>query len=108
MYEKLDQPNSTLDILSKAIRVFPQAAEVNLKIARVHDQLHCLDTSIEFYRKVLQQDSTSLEALAQVGYYHFQKEQYEVALRFYKRLLQLGIQSTSLYNNLALCCFYNQ
>lgn len=30
----------------------------------------------------------------------------ELALRFYRRLLQMGVSTPELWNNLGLCCFY--
>ena len=29
-----------------------------------------------------------------------------MALKFYRRLLQMGVQNTELWNNIGLCCFY--
>ncbi|EKX55519.1 hypothetical protein GUITHDRAFT_156789 [Guillardia theta CCMP2712] len=34
------------------------------------------------------------------------KQSPEVALRYYRRLLQMGVSSSALWNNLGLCCFY--
>ena len=39
---------------------------------------------------------------------HFYADQPEVSLRFYRRLLQMGVSNAELYNNLGLCCFYAQ
>ena len=30
----------------------------------------------------------------------------EIALRFYRRLLQMGIATSELWNNIGLCCFH--
>lgn len=30
----------------------------------------------------------------------------EVSIRYYRRLLQMGVNNTELWNNLGLCCFY--
>ncbi|KAL3105612.1 hypothetical protein niasHT_021715 [Heterodera trifolii] len=32
----------------------------------------------------------------------------EIALKFYRRILQMGVNSAELYTNLAMCCFYCQ
>ena len=39
---------------------------------------------------------------------HFYADQPELSLRFYRRLLQMGVHNAELYNNLGLCCFYAQ
>ena len=39
---------------------------------------------------------------------HFYADQPELSLRFYRRLLQMGVSNAELYNNLGLCCFYAQ
>jgi len=38
--------------------------------------------------------------------YHFYTDQPEVALRFYWWLLSAGVNSSELWNNIGLCCFY--
>ena len=49
-----------------------------------------------------------MEAIACIGMNHFYSDQPELSLRFYRRLLQMGINNAELYNNLGLCCFYAQ
>lgn len=34
------------------------------------------------------------------------RDQPELALRFYRRLLQMGVNNPELWCNLGLCCFY--
>ena len=36
------------------------------------------------------------------------KYQYGSSLLFFRRLLQMGVYNSELYNNLCLCCFYAQ
>ena len=36
------------------------------------------------------------------------KYQYGSSLLFFRRLLQMGVYNSELYNNLGLCCFYAQ
>jgi len=33
-------------------------------------------------------------------------KQPEMSIRYYRRLLQMGVNNTELWNNLGLCCFY--
>ena len=63
--------------------------------------------AVKLYQKVLEKESSNLEAVACIASYHFYMDQPEVALRFYKRLIQLGVSSAELWNNMALCCFYD-
>ena len=44
--------------------------------------------------------------MASLAANHFYGDQPEVALRFYRRLLQMGCASAELHNNLGLCCFH--
>lgn len=34
-------------------------------------------------------------------------EQPEMAIRYYRRLLQMGVNNTEVWNNIGLCCFYS-
>ena len=56
----------------------------------------------------LQEDAINVEAIACIGMNHFYADQPELSLRFYRRLLQMGINNAELFNNLGLCCFYAQ
>ena len=49
-----------------------------------------------------------MEAIACIGMNHFYSDQPELSLRFYRRLLQMGINNAELFNNLGMCCFYAQ
>ena len=55
-----------------------------------------------------QEDAINVEAIACIGMNHFYADQPELSLRFYRRLLQMGINNAELFNNLGLCCFYAQ
>ena len=38
---------------------------------------------------------------------HFYSDQPELSLRYYRRLLQMGVSNAEIWNNVALCCFYS-
>ena len=57
---------------------------------------------------MLQSDNTNVEAIASIATNYFYNDQPEVALKFYRRLLQMGIYNCELFNNIGLCCFYAQ
>lgn len=93
-------------------------------------ELNNISSATEYYKDVLKQDNTHVEAIACIGSNHFYTDQPEIALRFYRsvnllysksnpdparntpplarRLLQMGVYNCQLYNNLGLCCFYAQ
>ncbi|KAF3830939.1 hypothetical protein GH733_002177 [Mirounga leonina] len=71
-------------------------------------EMNNISSAAEYYREVLKQDNTHVEAIACIGSNHFYSDQPEIALRFYRRLLQMGVYNCQLFNNLGLCCFYAQ
>ncbi|KAM8783010.1 tetratricopeptide repeat protein 8 isoform 3-T3 [Rhynchonycteris naso] len=74
----------------------------------VKTEMNNMSAAAEYYKDVLKQDNTHVEAIACIGSNHFYSDQPEIALRFYRRLLQMGVYSCRLFNNLGLCCFYAQ
>ena len=107
IYIRLDQPNTAVEIFTSALSKYPQEISFLLGVSRVYDMLNDSLKAVEFYRKVLVFESCNLEAVASIASYHFYTDQPEVALRFYKRLVQLGVNNAELWNNLGLCCFYD-
>lgn len=63
--------------------------------------------SISLYKNILNLDNCNFEAIACIGSDHFYNDQPEIALKFYKRLFELGINSAEIWNNLGLCAFYS-
>ena len=51
-------------------------------------------------------ENCNIESIASLASYHFYTDQPEIALRFYKRLVQLGVNNAELWNNMGLCCYY--
>ncbi|KAM6392912.1 tetratricopeptide repeat protein 8 isoform 4-T4 [Pluvialis apricaria] len=74
----------------------------------VKNEMNNISSAAEYYKDVLKQDNTHVEAIACIGSNHFYSDQPEIALRFYRRLLQMGVYNCQLFNNLGLCCFYAQ
>ncbi len=48
-----------------------------------------------------------MESVASLASYHFYTDQPEVALRFYRRLVQLGVNNAELWSNMGLCSYYS-
>lgn len=57
---------------------------------------------------MLKQDASNVEGIACLGAHFFYDGTPEIAMKFYRRILQMGVNKTELYVNLALCCFYCQ
>ena len=65
------------------------------------------DKSILLYKNALIYDNCNFEAIACIGAHHFYSDQPEIAIKFYKRLFELGLNSAELWNNLGLCAYYS-
>ncbi|CAB1330903.1 unnamed protein product [Coregonus sp. 'balchen'] len=96
VYQRLDQPITALNLFKQGLDHFPG------------EEMNNITSATEYYKDVLKQDNTHVEAIACIGSNHFYTDQPEIALRFYRRLLQMGVYNCQLYNNLGLCCFYAQ
>ena len=62
----------------------------------VQEALGNLSLSAKYYKNVLSEDSTHVEAIACIGMNHFYSDQPELSLRYYRRLLQV-------FNHLLYC-----
>ncbi|XP_062946053.1 tetratricopeptide repeat protein 8 isoform X2 [Cynocephalus volans] len=108
VYISLDQPVTTLNLFKQGLDKFPGEVTLLCGIARIYEDMNNMSSAAEYYKEVLKQDNTHVEAIACIGSNHFYSDQPEVALRFYRRLLQMGVYNCQLFNNLGLCCFYAQ
>uniref|UniRef100_A0A8C9XZK7 Tetratricopeptide repeat domain 8 n=1 Tax=Sander lucioperca TaxID=283035 RepID=A0A8C9XZK7_SANLU len=108
VYLRLDQPITALNLFKQGLDHFPGEVTLQTGIARIHEEMNNISSATEYYKDVLKQDNTHVEAIACIGSNHFYTDQPEIALRFYRRLLQMGVYNCQLYNNLGLCCFYAQ
>ncbi|KAM9842140.1 tetratricopeptide repeat protein 8 isoform 3-T3 [Aulostomus maculatus] len=108
LYQRLDQPITALNLFKQGLDHFPGEVTLLTGIARIHEEMNNIASATEYYKDVLKQDNTHVEAIACIGSNHFYTDQPEIALRFYRRLLQMGVYNCQLYNNLGLCCFYAQ
>jgi len=106
VYTRLDLPNTAIDLLNEGCEKFPIEPRLILGIARVYDMLNDTDKAINYYKRVLNLDSSSIESIACLGAHYFYSDQPEMSIRYYRRLLQMGVNNTELWNNLGLCCFY--
>jgi len=107
IYIRLDQPQKALEVYKKATENFPHETMLLVAAARVHDQLNQADEGVVLYKQVLALEASNVESLACLASYQFYSDQPEIALRYYRRLLQMGVGGGSIWNNLGLCCFYS-
>uniref|UniRef100_A0A8C6YXY9 Tetratricopeptide repeat domain 8 n=1 Tax=Nothoprocta perdicaria TaxID=30464 RepID=A0A8C6YXY9_NOTPE len=108
VYLRLDQPVTALNLFKQGLDRFPGEVALLCGIARIYEEMNNISSAAEYYKDVLKQDNTHVEAIACIGSNHFYSDQPEIALRFYRRLLQMGVYNCQLFNNLGLCCFYAQ
>uniref|UniRef100_G1T9Q2 Tetratricopeptide repeat protein 8 n=2 Tax=Oryctolagus cuniculus TaxID=9986 RepID=G1T9Q2_RABIT len=108
VYIALDQPVTALNLFKQGLDKFPGEVTLLCGIARIYEEMNNISSATEYYKEVLKQDNTHVEAIACIGSNHFYSDQPEIALRFYRRLLQMGVYNCQLFNNLGLCCFYAQ
>ncbi len=107
LFIKIDQPLRALDLLTKAFAENPGETYFLIYQARIQEMLNQFDTSMVLYKNVLALDNCNFEAIACIGSHHFYSDQPEIAMKFYKRLFELGINSAEVWNNLGLCAFYS-
>lgn len=103
VYQRMDQPLSAMDLYHTALAHHPQDAAVARTLARLLEELHDSSAAFELFSSVLAYDSQNVEAIACVAaFYFYEKNQPECSLRFYRRLLQMGVQQPEVWNNMAL------
>lgn len=103
----MDQPIKALELLSKSINENPGEIHYIIYQARIEEMISEYEKSIALYKNCLSFDNCNFEAIACIGSHHFYSDQPEIALKFYKRLFELGLNSAELWNNLGLCAFFS-
>ncbi|KAB0397533.1 hypothetical protein E2I00_016043, partial [Balaenoptera physalus] len=90
VYNSLDQPVTALNLFKQGLDKFPGEETLLCGIARIYEEMNNISSTTEYHKEVLKQDNTQVEATACIGSNHFYSDQPEVALRFYRRCLQMG------------------
>lgn len=108
VYISLDQPVTAINLFKQGLNKFPGEVTLLYGIARIYEKMNNMSSATEYYKETLKQDNTHVGAIAFIGIDHFYAEQPEAALRFFRRVLQMGVYNCPLFNNLGLCCFYAQ
>ena len=111
VYLRLDQPQTVIQLLNSHLSLAPPRLQHDVSIpvalARVYESIGQENECMSLYRRVLQEDSSHVESIAMLGHHYFYSDQPEIAVRYYRRLIQQGLQCPEVWNNLALCCFYS-
>ena len=107
IYVKLDQPSNTIEILKKAMKDFKYESEFHVSLGRVYEMLNESEKSFTHYKLALAKENNNMEAVACIANHFYYEDSPEVSLRFYQRLIELGINNAEIWNNMALCLFTN-
>lgn len=65
----------------------PYEPKLDIAIGRIYDQLHNLEESHEYYKRALAVENCNIEAVANIAAYFFYKDQPEIAIKLYQRLI---------------------
>lgn len=85
---RMDQPLAALELLSAAAAAHPADTGLLLAQARVQEAVGQHAAALELHQRVLGLDASCAEAMACLAADHFYADQPEVAIRYYRRLLQ--------------------
>ena len=105
VYLKMDQPLKALEVYKNAAELHPGDTILRINIARVYDMLNMPKEACEYYKQVLHFDASNMRLSLAWRLIIF-TDQPEIALRYYRRLVQMGVNNAELGCNLGLCCLY--
>ncbi|KAI3378136.1 hypothetical protein SNEBB_007081 [Seison nebaliae] len=108
LYIYIDQPLKAIEIYTDGLKNHEKQPILLTHLGRIYESLNNTSKFIETYGLVLNVDMSNIEAMTCIANHYFYNNEPEVALKFYNRLLFMGIQKSAVYNNIALCCFYSQ
>ena len=108
VYIRLDQPMAALEVYRTGLDKFPNDVCLMTGMARIYEAIGSIGLSTKYYKIILGEDSINVEAIACIGMEHFYADQPELSLRFYRRLLQMGVSSyfrqSSILCSKKTCC----
>ncbi|EGT33355.1 hypothetical protein CAEBREN_26405 [Caenorhabditis brenneri] len=107
-YNRVDQPMAALKTYMAGLDVFPEDVTMLTGMARVQEALGEFDVSVALYNRVLDAQANNIEAIACVATTYYYGGKPEIALRYYRRILQMGCSSAELFMNIGLCCLAAQ
>lgn len=96
IYVKMDQPGNTIQILNQAIDKFNHESQFHVMLGRVYEMLNEVDKSFEQYKLALAKENNNTEAVACIANHYFHEDSPEISLRFYQRLVELGVNNSEI------------
>ncbi|ORY52480.1 TPR-like protein [Rhizoclosmatium globosum] len=109
VYLQMDQPKMALRVYDAAIQAHPYASAPHVSKARVYELLNDFENSNRVFKEVLQHDECNIEVMSCLAANYFQRDQFDIAERYFRRILQVnGKESCELWNNIGLCGFFSQ
>ncbi|CAI4225058.1 unnamed protein product [Auanema sp. JU1783] len=102
---RVDQPLLAIKYYEDGLAVFPRDVTLLTGQARVKEQLNELEDSINLYKEILTAQANNIEAIACIATHYYYNETPEIALRYYRRIMQMGVCNAEVMMNIGLCCF---
>uniref|UniRef100_A0A5S6R415 Tetratricopeptide repeat protein 8 n=1 Tax=Trichuris muris TaxID=70415 RepID=A0A5S6R415_TRIMR len=108
VYCAIDQPLKAIEVLKQALNKFNEDTALLKALCIIYEKLNNQVEIDSLLRRILRQDSIDIEAIASVATNYFYNDLPELAMRFFRRILQMGVVTTEVYLNIGLCCFNAQ
>ncbi|PAV58578.1 hypothetical protein WR25_18671 [Diploscapter pachys] len=105
IYCRMDQPIKAINYYQEGLQCYENDPTLLTGLARTRELLGELDESIAIYKRILTFQGNNIEAIACVATTFYYEDKPEIALRYYRRIMQMGVMSCEVMMNIALCCF---
>lgn len=93
-------------LIGQAVERHPFDVVYRLEQARIHEAMSQQEDALQLYRLAAKLQPINVEALASIAVGYFYDNNPEMSLMYYRRILSLGVHTSELYCNIALCCLY--
>ncbi|KRX73298.1 Tetratricopeptide repeat protein 8 [Trichinella sp. T6] len=108
VYCAIDQPLKAIESLRQTLTQFPDEISLLKALGRIYENLNDFHQSEICFKQVLKRESVDIESIACLATHYFYNDRPELAQRFFRRLLQMGVMTTETLLNIGLCCFNAQ
>ncbi|KRY43491.1 Tetratricopeptide repeat protein 8 [Trichinella spiralis] len=108
VYCAIDQPLKAIESLRQTLTQFPDEISLLKALGRIYENLNDFHQSEICFKQVLKRESVDVESIACLATHYFYNDRPELAQRFFRRLLQMGVMTTETLLNIGLCCFNAQ
>jgi tetratricopeptide repeat protein 8 len=108
LYYKQENFTVAIDCLIKITKIIPlDGGTVKICLARLYEIVGDEENALLQYKNCLSVEPYCTDALIALGANHFYKDEPEVALKYFQRVLELDGSNSENWNNLALAAFYS-